>query len=216
MKYTTVFTILFTTALQATTCMAQCRGDDQPYANRCISKQMSDYIACVESTGGNRSEIGSIIQNSGNSDSAAAAAAALSTKGRLVSGSTTLKLSHQSELSALKQVELKYFAGGTSTCSEFAQAIEHRTPTRAELHFPMTRTASGDRVVFFDKFIVQIDVFSKVDDKPTAMEIETPENGRVYLNTGAAPVDVSYNGVNYHLSARETNNKLQPELVLGR
>jgi hypothetical protein len=215
MKHT-VCIIFFAALLHSAPSNAQCRGDDQPYGTRCISKQMSDYLACVESTGGNRSAISSIVQKIGNLDSDVAASAALSTRGRLVNGSASIALSRQNELSVLNQVEAKFFVGGASTCSEFAQTIKSRASAQVEPHFPIERTLSGDRVVFFGKFIVQLVVAGQVAGEPATVELDTPENGRVNLKTGEPPIDVSFNGVDYRLSARESDNRWPIRLVLNR
>jgi hypothetical protein len=40
-----------------------CPKGFQPYANRCISQRMADYISCVEASGGNSVRIASEVSN---------------------------------------------------------------------------------------------------------------------------------------------------------
>jgi hypothetical protein len=87
---------------------------------------------------------------------------------------------------------------------------------RGNARFPIERTASGQRVVFFDDFFVQLHLIAKAGDSPTEIELETRENGRIFLRAGTLPVNVTYNGINYFLSAKESSNGQPPTLELNR
>lgn len=202
---------------------AQCKGDDQPYLGRCISKYMSDYIACVESTGGNRSEIDSLIQNSNGTDIGGGASASVSTKGKLIGGSAGLNLSKKDELSIVNKIDLKYFPNGASVCSQFEQEIKRRANSQlpspkvsTNVKLPISRTMSGGKVNFFDDFSIELIEWGSVDDGPVKADLNTPENGPVWLRSDEDPIDVAYRGRNYHLSIVKGSGKSAPLLVLSR
>lgn len=177
---------------------------------------MANLIACIESTGGNRSEIISIVGAKEGKSSEGSVSAAASTKGKLIGGSASLQLSRQEELAALKRIELRYFSGGVSVCADAARAIRATDAKPAAPRFPIKRTVSGSRVVFFGDFAVEARSWYKAGDRPLTIEMITPENGLVYVEAGRPPLDVSFKGVNYLLSAKDAGAGLPPVLILNR
>lgn len=43
----------------------KCPKGYQPYANRCVTQRMADYISCVEASGGNRQQISEEVSEIG-------------------------------------------------------------------------------------------------------------------------------------------------------
>lgn len=206
-------------SLHAAAAAPQCKSDEQLYGSLCIDKPWANLIACIESTGGNRSELISIIGANEGKSTEGSASAAVSTKGKLVGGSASLKLSREEELAALNRIELRYFSGGASICADFARTIKtvSSKPTQpAQSRFPIKRTLSGGRVVFFNDFAVRLHAMYRVGDEPMKIELETPENGLIFMRTGQPPQDVSFKGENYSLSAQDAGEGLPPILILRR
>lgn len=215
--------LIATTFCAKTTFAQQCTGDDQPYLGRCIGKYMSDYIACVDSIGGNRSEIDSMIKNNRGTDVGGGASASASTKGKLIGGSAGLNLSKKDELSIINKINQKYFPGGASVCSQFEQKIRSDARQKSSPHdtshnvkLPIRQTMSGGKINFFEGFSVESIGWSSVEDGPVKADFDTPENGHVWLESDEDPIDVSFKNRHYHLSIVKGNGKSAPLLVLSR
>lgn len=207
---------LLVVSLHAAATPLQCKGDDQLYGTLCITKPMADLIACIESTGGNRSELISIVGANEGKSAEGSASASVATKGKLVDGSASLKLSRQEELAALNRIELRYFSGGASICADFARTIKATSAKPVAPRLPVQRTVSGSRVVFFGDFAVNVRRWYKGGENPLTIELFTPENGLIYVEAGQPPLDVTFKSVNYLLSAKESGEGRPPILILSR
>ena len=95
---------------------AQCEKGFQPRGNVCITQRISDYIACIEAAGGNKSEIDSEIQSAVSDNSAGAASGSAS--GALIKGSAAIKLSKEGEKKITDKLTVKYYQGAMHYCNE--------------------------------------------------------------------------------------------------
>lgn len=78
MRKTLVSATLTAISLHAGAAVSQCKGGDQLYGSLCITKPMANLIACIGSTGGNRSELVSLVgANEGRSGEESASAAVI-------------------------------------------------------------------------------------------------------------------------------------------
>jgi len=195
----------------------QCAAGEQLYHGNCVGKPMANYLVCVENTGGNASEIMSIIKKATNNDLGFSASASVATKAKVVAGGAGVALTRKDELAVVDQVERKFFPGGASACADLAKLVWRQAAVvpHKQVHFPVKRTLSGARVVFFDGFAVVNEGFGGVEGKPLEIELDTPENGKVWLYSGEKPIDVSYKGRNYLLSAERGANWHSPILILN-
>lgn len=93
----------------------KCPKGYQPYANRCVTQRMADYISCVEVSGGNRQEITEEISESGGQKASTGIKA--SGSGAIVKGSGSLLLDKASERALVKRLETRWFSKGMSECT---------------------------------------------------------------------------------------------------
>lgn len=94
----------------------QCLKGYQPYANRCITQRMADYISCIEATGGNRQTILEELSQIGGKNQSGDISA--SGGNAVVKGAAEITLNSQSESALIKKLETRWFAGGASDCSK--------------------------------------------------------------------------------------------------
>jgi len=87
----------------------------QPYANRCVTQHMADYISCVEASGGNRQEIAEEVSEIGGQKASTGIKA--SGSGTIVKGSGSLLLGKASERNLAKKLETRWFPKGMSECA---------------------------------------------------------------------------------------------------
>lgn len=103
----------------------ECPKGFQPFANRCITQRMADYISCVEATGGNRLAISEELTQLGSTQAGAGVKG--QAKGVVVQGSGAIVLDKKSENALVKKLENKWFPGGTSEC---AKVLSEGTATK--------------------------------------------------------------------------------------
>jgi len=110
---------IFSLPLSAQTAMntpsPNCPTGYQPYATRCVSQRMADYISCIEATGGNREAIVEDIAKTG--DASVAAGAKVNAKAPVAKGDATLTLNRKSERALQVRLEKRWFPGGGSECA---------------------------------------------------------------------------------------------------
>lgn len=94
----------------------KCPKGYQPYANRCISQKMADYISCVEASGGNRQQISEEISAIGGQKTSTGITA--SGSGAIVKGAGSLSLNKRDEKALVSKLETRWFPNGMSECSK--------------------------------------------------------------------------------------------------
>lgn len=95
---------------------SKCEAGYQPFGGRCISNRMSDYIACVEASGGGKQDLLDFLQTK-TTESAAGAGAAKGS-GVVVAAGGSLELSGQREQEIIKLAESKFFPNAMSECGK--------------------------------------------------------------------------------------------------
>jgi hypothetical protein len=94
----------------------KCPKGFQPYDNRCVTQKMSDYIMCVEHSGGNRSQISEIV--SGANAKKSSAGVNVSAREGIVSGSVGAVINKSAEVNIVNKIETTWFPNGMSECSK--------------------------------------------------------------------------------------------------
>jgi len=116
-----VLAVALTVPLLATA-QGECPKGYQPYANRCVTQRMADYISCIEASGGNKQAISDELTQIGGNKTAGSVSA--SGGNAVVKGAGALTLDKKSESALVKKLEAKWFAGGMSEC---AKALKPQT-----------------------------------------------------------------------------------------
>lgn len=92
----------------------KCPKGLQPFANRCISQYMADYVSCVEASGGNHEEISLEISNAKAERTSAGAGG--SGSGIVLKGSGSLALDLATEHALEKKFREKWENDGMEKC----------------------------------------------------------------------------------------------------
>src|SRR4051812_32812633 len=111
------WTILWLIVPLPLTAVAQnpnCPKGYQPFAQRCVTQRMSDYIACVEASGGNHEEITEEVADVANKQASVGVHGAGS--GVVAKGSGSVVLNKKSESELIKTFQSKYYAGAMAEC----------------------------------------------------------------------------------------------------
>jgi len=97
-------------AATATLCAEdpKCPRGYQPYANRCISQRMADYISCIEATGANQQRVESEVSNAQTGQFSAGAKGAGS--GVIAKGSGSLVVGKSAEQALANKFEQTWFS----------------------------------------------------------------------------------------------------------
>lgn len=98
------------------TAQGVCPKGYQPYANRCVTQRMADYISCIEASGGNKQAISDELTQIGGNKTEGSVSA--SGGNAVVKGTGALTLDKRSESALVKKLEAKWFAGGMSECAK--------------------------------------------------------------------------------------------------
>jgi hypothetical protein len=91
-----------------------CPTGYQPMGPRCVSQRMSDFIACVEATGGGKEAFRDEVTKSESANTGGKASGAGT--GVIVSGKGALVVDRKTELAIAQRIEKKWFPGGLSEC----------------------------------------------------------------------------------------------------
>ena len=91
-----------------------CPANYQPMGPRCVSQRMSDFIACVEATGGGKEAFRDEVSKSESANTGGKASGAGS--GVIISGKGALVVDRKTELAIAQRIEKKWFPGGLSEC----------------------------------------------------------------------------------------------------
>lgn len=98
------------------TAQGDCPKGYQPYANRCVTQRMADYISCIEASGGNKQTISDeLTQIGGNKTGGSVTASGGNT---VIKGAGSITLDKKSESALVKKLEAKWFSGGMSECAK--------------------------------------------------------------------------------------------------
>jgi hypothetical protein len=152
--------ILFSAGLVAAE-QPKCPKGYQPYADRCISQRMSDYIACVGESGGNKESISLEISNAQGGKTVAGAKA--SGSGPVVKGSGSVILNHATEEAIATKFEEKWGKTAMEQCrkaldppSAPKQKSQSSTEPadRANLHFVDEEFSANIQNLDFGAFIL--------------------------------------------------------------
>lgn len=108
--------ILVVTFSHTVSASPECSTGFQPYADRCVSQKMSDYIACVEANGGNKQDITNIVSSFIKKDVGGSINVEGST--RIFSGKLSPQAQKSSENEILAKIETHFFPGASSECSK--------------------------------------------------------------------------------------------------
>jgi len=103
-------------AATATLCAEdpKCPRGYQPYANRCISQRMADYISCIEATGANQQRVESEVSNAQTGQFSAGAKGAGS--GVIAKGSGSLVVGKSAEQALANKFEQTWFSNALVEC----------------------------------------------------------------------------------------------------
>lgn len=187
-----------------------CESGRQHYKTFCISNDMSDLLACVESSGGNRQEL--ITRLDKTIGSSQTGGGKIEAHNQIIGGSGSLNVAKDLESRVVQELGEKYFSGSMEICAGFAKSIRGRVGTRSspqnKPRLPVTVTASSDAVTFFPGFTAQITEIGGFADRPFDVQLVTKENGNVRLKTDAVPVDVTFRGINYQLIAKLNDKRI--------
>lgn len=204
---------LLVIALSANVTAGECEKGRQPYKNYCISNDMADMIACIDSSGGNKQQFDLYLDESvGNSSKNAGKVAG---GNKVVEGSAQLSVNHDTERRVVNALGEKYFAGALQACSSLAARIVGKSkkavappPPRSSAlpKLPIALIASGDTVTFFNGFSVGIHGIYGIVDDVLNVELLTPENGMVFLKTNNVPENITRKGINYSISAMKNEH----------
>ena len=95
----------------------KCPKGYQPYANRCVTQRMADYISCIEASGGNRDEISEEITHltAGKTSGGVKGSGG----GVIAKGSGAVLLDKASEKVLAKKLATKWFPKGMDKCAQF-------------------------------------------------------------------------------------------------
>jgi hypothetical protein len=102
--------------LDGITGVPTCPSGLQPYANRCISQRMADYISCLEASGGNKKEIVDEISRAGKNQTSGGISG--SGKGPAVAASGSIALDQKTETELVRKFETRWFPGSMSECAK--------------------------------------------------------------------------------------------------
>ena len=91
-----------------------CPTGYQPMGPRCVSQRMSDFIACVEATGGGKEAFRDEVTKSESATTGGKASGAGT--GVIVSGKGAVVVDRKTELAIAQRIEKKWFPGGLSEC----------------------------------------------------------------------------------------------------
>jgi hypothetical protein len=94
----------------------KCPKGFQPYGGRCVSQRMSDYIACVESSGANHQEMTEEVNVVANKQLSGEAKG--SGSGVAVKGSGSIALSSKSEQELVKKIQQKWYSDAMKECAK--------------------------------------------------------------------------------------------------
>src|ERR1700733_3006027 len=98
----------------------------QPYANRCISQRMADYISCVEASGGNSERIATEVTNAnaGKTDVGVKG----SGSGVVVKGNGSVKVDRATEHALASKFEQTWTDKGMEQCRKVLDPPKSPTP----------------------------------------------------------------------------------------
>jgi hypothetical protein len=146
--------VTFGFALSAAAQPPSCPKGLQPFGGRCVSQAMADYIACVEASGGNRSEIVEELKTSRTQQGSGTASGSASNK--LVAGSAGLALDKKAETDFASRIEKRWFQGSMSECAKILKSSTSTAPaprdSRAELS-----TLLADRQRHAERLFVELE-----------------------------------------------------------
>lgn len=119
-----------------------CPAGSQPYAERCVTQKMADYISCVEASGGNKDSITEEMSQVDGKKSGTAVKASGSTVAGKASGAVVLDRNSESAL--VKRLEKRWFSGSMSEC---AKAMTLRTTSEVNQHTDSTVKTAVSKAV---------------------------------------------------------------------
>lgn len=93
----------------------KCPAGYQPYANRCVSQRMADFISCIEASGGNREELSKEVSRGGDGRSTGV----VSGKGSAstTKGSGVGILDKSMEESVASKIKERWYSNAMAACS---------------------------------------------------------------------------------------------------
>ena len=119
-----------------------CPAGSQPYAERCVTQKMADYISCVEASGGNKDSIVDEMSQVEGKKSGTAVKASGSTLAGKASGAVVLDRNSESAL--VKRLEKRWFSGSMSECSK---AMSVKTTSEVNQHTDSTVKTAVSKAV---------------------------------------------------------------------
>jgi len=119
----------------------KCPKGYQPFADHCISQRMSDYIACVTESGGNKESISMEVSNAQVGKTAAGAKG--SGSGVVAKGSGSLTIDHATEEALATKFEEKW---GTHAMEECRKVLDPPRPIQPKQKPQASNTGPSDRV----------------------------------------------------------------------
>jgi hypothetical protein len=105
-----------------------CPKGFQPYANRCISQRMADYISCVEASGGNSERIATEVTNAKAGSTGVGVKA--SGSGMVVKGSGSVTVDRATEQALASKFEQTWTSMGMEECRRVLDPPRAAQPKR--------------------------------------------------------------------------------------
>jgi hypothetical protein len=118
---------------------ATCAKGFQPYANRCISQRMADYISCVEASGGNSERISFEVENANAGKTGVGVKG--SGSGIVAKGSGSVTVDRATEQALASKFEHTWTEKGMEECRKVLDPPRSPSP-----HPNKTPNASGNNV----------------------------------------------------------------------
>lgn len=98
-----------------------CAKDFYPRGNACVSQRMSDFLVCVESTGGNKQQVYERISSEINTDNKGKASASAS--GIVIKGGGSVELGANAEKKLYSDLTSNWYGGGMAACLKVLEAV---------------------------------------------------------------------------------------------
>jgi len=125
----------------------KCGKNQEPYAGRCVSQYMSDYIACVESSGGNHEEISMEVSKAQGKKASGSVSG--SGSGAVFQGSGSVALSLASEEALQKKFVEKWHSNAMETCIKALKSGQSKpAPKPTSMPPQVINQAPGSAVSF--------------------------------------------------------------------
>jgi len=199
--------LLLGTATQAQT--QQCPLGYQPYANRCVTQPMADYISCVEASGGNHQELKNAIASAAESRKTSGGNVGVDVK--LGKGNGAIVLGSNAETKLVENLESRWFPNGMSECAQVL-GTQKKEPAKkqvsAQPHKPKLPMRVEIKSAPFEFFpgLTLTTIAYWAGSEGGVVVLESPSFGKLRLNVGDRPTTISASNRHYTIHAEGITN----------